>query len=418
MPEQTFDFETTLQYSSPARGGWSIVRMAMQVPQSYQLFVGPSACMRHIMLSSMELKIDDRISWLFIKESDIVSGSYEQLILRNVDEMLGQMNPRPRVFMIFVTCIDNLLGTDHDVFLKPLNEKYPETQSMVCFMNPITGDGPAPPAVTIQDTMYSLLEKSGQKERAVNFIGNNLAVEENNELVLWLKEHGIRSNHISNYETFDDFMQMGKSMLNIVVTPLALYAAKQMKLKKGIDYLYLPVSYTFDEIENGIREVCGKFEIEPPQLETERQKAQEALLKAAVKLDGRPVCIDYAATYRPFGMARLLLEHGICVDTIYASECLPAEREDLRWLMKYKKEVRITQPEHYTMPGHVQKNEDYLCIGFEAAYFTGSPHVVPLAADGEQYGFAGVRLLAERMQRECDHSYDLEKLVKDSGLVV
>ena len=39
MPEQTFDFETTLQYSSPARGGWSIVRMAMQVPQSYQLFV-------------------------------------------------------------------------------------------------------------------------------------------------------------------------------------------------------------------------------------------------------------------------------------------------------------------------------------------------------------------------------------------
>ena len=44
--------------------------------------------------------------------------------------------------------------------------------------------------------------------------------------------------------------------------------------------------------------------------------------------------------------------------------------------------------------------------------------MVPLAADGEQYGFAGVRLLAERMQRECDHSYDLEKLVKDSGLVV
>ena len=102
-------FVRTLQYSSPARGGWSIVRMAMQVPESYQLFVGPSACMRHIMLSSMELKIDDRISWLPIREADIVSGSYEALILESVDGLLGKMEPRPRVFMIFVTCIDNLL---------------------------------------------------------------------------------------------------------------------------------------------------------------------------------------------------------------------------------------------------------------------------------------------------------------------
>ena len=88
--------------------------MAMQVPESYQLFVGPAACMRHIMLSSMELGIDDRISWMMIREEDIVSGSYEQLILQNVDELLGNMNPRPRVFMIFVTCIDTLLGTDHE----------------------------------------------------------------------------------------------------------------------------------------------------------------------------------------------------------------------------------------------------------------------------------------------------------------
>ena len=39
--ESGCEFVTTLQYSSPARGGWSIVRMAMPVPESYQLFVGP-----------------------------------------------------------------------------------------------------------------------------------------------------------------------------------------------------------------------------------------------------------------------------------------------------------------------------------------------------------------------------------------
>ena len=115
--------------------------------------------MRHIMLSSMELKIDDRISWLPIREADIVSGSYEQLILENADELLGKMDPQPRVLMIFVTSSTTCSGTDHEVFLGPLNEKYPDTRTIVCFMNPITGDGPR--AARRYDTGYHLLPYRG-----------------------------------------------------------------------------------------------------------------------------------------------------------------------------------------------------------------------------------------------------------------
>ena len=416
--ESGCEFVTTLQYSSPARGGWSIVRMAMQVPESYQLFVGPSACMRHIMLSSMELKIDDRISWLPIREADIVSGGYEQLILENVDALLGKMNPRPRVFMIFVTCIDNLLGTDHEVFLGPLNEKYPDTKTIVCFMNPITGDGPAPPAVTIQDTIYSLTEGAGQKDRAVNFIGSNLAIGRDNELIGWLGKNGIESRHISQYKTFDEFREMEKSTLNIVTSPLALYAAKQMKLRKGIDYGYFPVSYSFDEIERDAAEVCGKLGIPTPDFSKEKQRAEDKILETLKSLAGRPVSIDYAATYRPFGLARLLLEYGFRVDTIFSSECLPVEREDMNWILGNHREVKVLQPEHFSMPGQFAGSKQHLCIGFEAAYFTGSPHVVPLAADGEHYGYAGIISMMEKMCRECGHEYNLEQLVKDSGLVV
>ena len=232
-----------------------------------------SACMRHIMLSSMELKIDDRISWLPIREADIVSGSYEQLILENADELLGKMDPQPRVLMIFVTCIDNLLGTDHEVFLGPLNEKYPDARTIVCFMNPITGDGPAPPAVTIQDTIYSLTGDAEQKDRAVNFIGSNLAIERDNELIGWLGQNGIESRHISQYKTFDEFREMGKSTLNIVTSPLALYAAKQMKLRKGIDYGYFPVSYSFDEIERDAAGVCEKLGIPAPDFSKRKTKS-------------------------------------------------------------------------------------------------------------------------------------------------
>lgn len=37
----------TLHYSSPAHGGWGVVRTVMLVPESYRLFVCPFACGRH-----------------------------------------------------------------------------------------------------------------------------------------------------------------------------------------------------------------------------------------------------------------------------------------------------------------------------------------------------------------------------------
>ena len=43
---------------------------------------------------------------------------------------------------------------------------------------------------------------------------------------------------------------------------------------------------------------------------------------------------------------------------------------------------------------------------------------MPVAADAEQYGFSGICLLMTRMAEENARSYDLEQLVKDSGLVV
>ena len=49
-----------LTYMTPARGGWSVVRRALLLPESYLFFIGMPACMRHIILSSIELGVEDR----------------------------------------------------------------------------------------------------------------------------------------------------------------------------------------------------------------------------------------------------------------------------------------------------------------------------------------------------------------------
>ena len=80
-------FNSTVHYCSPAHGGWGVVRVAMLVPESYQLFVCPSACGRHGALGAIEHGNKERLSYLYIDEADIVSGSYEDLILEGVDAL-------------------------------------------------------------------------------------------------------------------------------------------------------------------------------------------------------------------------------------------------------------------------------------------------------------------------------------------
>ena len=115
----------TLHYVSPAHGGWGVVRIAALVPESYQLFVAPFACGRHGALGGILNGIKDRISYLFIDESDIVSGGYEDLIPEAVEELLASLEKRPKVLMIFVSCLDDLLGTDHVSLNQRLSERFP-----------------------------------------------------------------------------------------------------------------------------------------------------------------------------------------------------------------------------------------------------------------------------------------------------
>ena len=109
--------EKTLHYVSAAHGGWGIVRIAAQVPESHQLFVCPFACGRHGALGGEMNGIKDRISYLFITEADIVSGEFEELIVDGVNELFEALEKQPKVLFVFTACLDDLLGTDHEPIL-------------------------------------------------------------------------------------------------------------------------------------------------------------------------------------------------------------------------------------------------------------------------------------------------------------
>jgi len=418
----------SLLYTSPAHGGWGVVRLAMLVPESYQLFVCPFACGRHGALGAIGHGIKDRLSYLYIEESDIVSGSYEKLIPEAVTELLETLEQRPKVLLIFVSCLDDLLGTDHEAILAILHRQHPEVQFTFCHMNPITQDGDNPPPVNIRRKMYGLLKAGQKRNNQVNIIGNPVPVAPSSEVFGLLQELGIqRVNHISQFTTMSEFQEMAGARLNLVLAPPGKRAAEDLREQCQIPFELAFANYREEEVIRQYQHllVClsgGRdivFDFAPY-----RERARRAVRQALVAAGNRPVYLDYTATAHPYGAARALLEAGFHVAGIFSPKVLPADQEHARWLKIHAPELQILDSQAPGTPGLIGEfPAESIAIGLEAGYITRSSHVVGLVNDEGNFGFDGIVRLMEGITGAVSKKNDkeaesLETMIKNYGLVI
>ena len=71
----------------------------------------------------MKQGLKDRLFYLYVSQSDIVDG-YDPLIPEAVKNVLEALKKQPKVFFIFVSCLDDLIGTDHEALLEELGNSY------------------------------------------------------------------------------------------------------------------------------------------------------------------------------------------------------------------------------------------------------------------------------------------------------
>lgn len=413
-------FSDTLHYSSPAHGGWGVVRTAMLVPESYQLFVCPFACGRHGAIGACYQGLKQRLSYLYLQEADIVSGSYEDLIPEAVNELFEALETTPKVLMIFVSCLDDLLGTDHEAILAVLRTEHPEVRFVFCHMNPISLDSLLPPPVNVQRKMYSLLEPQPEMgQDAVNFVGNMVPVDHASELYDVLRSLGIESaRHIADYKTFDQWQEMAQSRLNIVLLPPGMRSAIEMKERLGIDYLQLAVSYDPDEIllsYQALAQALGKpLDID---LGWHYQQAVRRLRETAEQLQEVAIVLDGSCTVKPFSLAVTLLNYGFQVTEVMA-DGVGSDQAGLMRLNEQYPIVRISQPQHHETVLFNNRQPDVLAVGFDAGYITGARHVAGLVNDEGMFGFHGVGRLMDMLLAAYQEPADLEEMIASYGLVV
>ncbi|MBE6845761.1 MAG: oxidoreductase [Ruminococcus sp.] len=410
---------STLHYVSAAHGGWGVVRIAALVPESHQLFVCPFACGRHGALGGAVNGIKERISYLYITEADIVSGDYEQLIIDNVGELFEALEKKPKVLLIFTSCLDDLLGTDHEPILAELSEKYPDVKFRHCKMNPISLDSAYPPGITVEMNMYSLLEKSDVHEKQVNILGSNVSFDENGDLRKILSEKGWKVTHISDYDTFEDYQEMAKASLNIVTAPIALKAAQQMEKDIDIPYLAAYVNYNVDDIEEFYRQLSEKLgEDFVTSSKGYREKAIEKIKETQKIIGDYPIAIDYQAVLKPFSLALVLVRNGFNVSMIASDAIAGHEKSNLAALAEESPHTLVESPLNHEAVKFPFEGNECLCIGFDCGYMTGSEKVVNIMEDEGLFAYDGICKMMDLIAMAYHGKADVQNMIKEAGLII
>lgn len=410
-------FVSGLEYSAPARGVWNIVHTGMLIPEAHEIFVCAAGCLRGVVLTAAEMNAQDRFSTIAIREHNVLDGDMEDLILDGVADIIEKLGKRPPAVLLYTSCIHHFIGCDLKLVYKRLRERFPDIRFTDCYMNPIMRKSGLTPDQLMRRQLYSLLEERERNPKAVNIIGNNLPTQKTSELVRIIEEAGYTLHEITSCRTFEEYQEMAESVLNISYNPAAKAAGSVLQRRLHQKHLYLPVSYDYDEIRIQLNTLATELGAAPGDYNEEIACCEESLDALKRLLGETPVAIDYTATMRPLGLARLLLAHGFRVERVYLDAVSPEEKEDFEWLKVQYPDLMLYATVHAKMRLLSREcQEKTLAIGQKAAYFTGTDYFVNMVEGGGLYGYDGILQLLEDMKDSFLHRKNTKELIQIKGL--
>lgn len=409
-------FTSGLEYSAPARGTWNIVHTGMLIPDSHQIFVCAQGCLRGVVLTAAEMGAMDRFSTIAVREENLLEGNMESLIIEGVSDILSKLKKRPKAVLVYTSCIHHFIGCDLELVYRTLRGRFSNVDFTDCYMNPIMRKSGLTPDQLMRRQLYSLLHPAEKHEKCVNIIGNNISTEETSELVSMIRVNGFKLQDICYCKTYDEYLSLAKSSINISYNAAARAAGDALEKRLGQKHLYLPLSYGYEEICDNLQKLSSTLPASMPDTKELMQQADESLSAAKKVIGGTPISIDYTATTRPLGLARLLIEHGFNVTSVYSDSFSAEEKVDFEWLKVCSPNLRLYATAHEKMRLLPRKCEGkLLAIGQKAAYFTGTGHFVNIVEGGGMYGFNGICRLASLMTQAFNEEKNVRDLIQIKG---
>lgn len=410
-------FDVGLEYGCPARGAWNIVHTGFLIPESHQVFVCASNCLRGVVLTAAEMGTIGRFSTVTIRENNVLDGDMEKLLIDGVTSIINKLKHKPRAVLVYTSCIHHFMALDLDMCFKVLRKRFKNIKFTDCYMNPIMRKSGWTPDETMRRQLYSMLDNSKKKDNGINICGNNYSTDESSDLIRLIRKSKYKLRDITYCKTFDDYLEMGKSKYNVTYLPVAKKGMDVISEKLQQENIYIPISYDFDEIKTNLQILAKKLDVKDDNYDIQIKKAKERLKKAKDIIKDTPIAIDYTFTPATISLAMLLLDFGfnvkkIFIDSITEKEKLIALKE------KYSsKDIMLYPTVNVSMRVIDRKEKDrYLALGQKAAYFVGTNNFVNEVECGGHYGFDGIIKLSDNMIDAFNNEKDAATLIQKKGL--
>lgn len=410
-------FRSGLEYGAPARGPWNIVHVGMLIPQSHQVFVCAQGCLRGVVLTAAEMGAQERFSTVTIRENNVLEGDMEGLLVEGVTDVLKKLPKLPRAVLVFTSCIHHFMGCDLALCYRELRERFPTVAFADCYMNPIMRKSALTPDQLMRKQLYSLLQPRELRADSVSILGNCFPTDETSELMRMLRAGGLRVQDITLCRTFDDYLAMAESATCISMLPQSRAGGDALADRLGMKHLYLPACWSYAENVQNLDLLAETLGLPRGDDGSAIECAETALQKAKTIVGQTPIAIDYTATARPLGLARLLLEHGFNVVSVYADSFSPEERADFAWLRENAPDLMLratVEVKCRVLPR--ETGEKTLAVGQKAAYFTGTRNFVNIVEGGGAWGFDGVSRMARLLIDAYLHEKDPRTQIQPKGL--
>lgn len=403
-------FVSELEYNPPVHETWNIVHIGMQVPESMQVYICATNCMRGVIMTAYEMGAQDRFACVTLDESDILKGDMEEQIIAGVSLSIARYQKPLKAVIVFPVCIHKVLSTDLKYVYKTLRNRFPDLIFMEAYMDPLSQKEGLPPDARLRAVMYDGVMPL-LKDQGVNLLGSEVEHGAYSDLCDLITKRPLRQLKGMDYA---DYLKLGASTLNICTYSGGDYGIRKLSKRLNQDYLYLSSSYNYEEIDQERKLLCDHLGEEVP--EGLQETCEKALAMLKDLLQDTEIVIDYVGITRPLSLARLLLDHGFHVTQVYLDVIFEEEKGDFDYLQKHYPHLVLLPTIKPSMRLYHNDDAHVLAIGPKAAYFRKTPHFVNIIENGGLWGYRGILGLCEMMKEAYLYQKDVEKIVPRKGL--
>ena len=428
-------FPIGLEFNSPAHGNWNIVHTGMLMPEAIQIYVCADNCMRGVVLTAAEMNAADRFSFVTVEEENLLNGNLEDVTIEGVTDVLNKLEKKPKAVLLFTVCLHHFLGCDLDRVYEELGTRFPEIVFVRCFMDPIMQKHGLTPDQKLRKAMYDPLITKEPDPLTVTLVGSDFVLDESSDIKRLLRSTGHTLRELPACKTWAEYQQLGSAEIFVSCYPPAKYGAAMLTERLNRTHLYLPGCFDYGEIKEEIRNLIKELQAGWSREDTSNTKCaditseeieafcqreitlcEDSINHAKSIIGDTPVVLDYLYHPRPLGLAKLLLEHGFHVTTVYLDSISPEEKPAFDWLKLHHPdlELRATiQTKMRVLPRGTEGK--VLAIGQKAAWFSGSSYFVNMVQGGGLWGFDGIRRTLELMTEAFLEEKDPEDLIVRKG---